>query len=1319
MVNTIDKITIWQQNVNKSPSCQHDLLGNNQLNKMGINVIALQEPAVNFVDRTIASKDWFPIYPSTHSLTPGKTRSLLLINASISLDSWEQIDVPSGDITAARIRGPENDLLIFNVYNDGDSDVSLDALTAANRAAASPPSRSRMPHAERTHTIWLGDFNRHHPIWDDPNDTRLFMDEAMMAAQKLIEAIADAGLELALPAGLPTHIHNVTKCWTRLDHVFISDHSLDTVISCNTHPEYRGIKTDHLPIVTELDLETTATKDVPMYNFREVDWEDFRKSLSTRLSELPHATTITSQGQLDEACKDLTAVIQRTIHGEVPIIEICSKSKRWWMKELTGLRKRANKLGRLTYKNRGNPTNSVHAEHKAAVRVYSNTLKSTKKQHWRDWIERVEDPDIWTVHRLITSPATDGGKSRIPGLKYKETPDGEEQTASSNEEKSRVLAKCFFPSKPTQPPPLQTADQDVQHADIEALSITKEQVLRQLWRLKPYKAPGRDGIPNVVLVKCSDILADRLLGIYSAMLELNLQYEPWKCFTTVVLRKPGKPRYDLPKAYRPIALLNTMAKVLTAIVADHVSYLTKKHQLLPAHHFGGRPGRTTTDAMHLLTCKIKDAWRAGKVAAALFLDIEGAFPNAVLERLTQNLSRRGIPSKYMMFTERMLQNRVTSLKFDGFESDKHSINNGIGQGNPLSMILYQFYNADLLDIPKNRDESSMAYVDNTLLLAIAQTFEEAHNILADMMTRTGGVADWSNLHNSSLEHSKLALVDFAHMASSKERTSLMLPSGEIKPMISTKYLGVILDQHLNWKAQHAHAIEKGAKWAAQICRIARPSWGVTPKYARRLFISVALLRIMYGADLWCHPMQGERSGMKIRGSAKVQKQLVTLQRAGAIAITGGLRTSPTDSLDTTSFLLPVSLLVDKTCHRALTRMATLPKEHPLHLLVRKNASRRVKRHRAPLHTLLSLYDLNPTLVEKIPSTARNPEHTGKSPFDIRIPKDRNSSIAEATEASEELQIYSDGSAMEGKVRAAAILMKRGTITNSLHYHLGSDAEHTVHEAELVGLILGLHLIKQERTGGKRMAIGIDNQAVLKAFHSDLRSPGHHLAREALRMANTIEKRSGENRRKLTLRWVAGHEGILGNEAADKEAKKAAAGLSSSNTTLPPYLRKPLPLNPAAIRQHHNAALNNTWANEWRESTRGRKFLQVDKTSPSSGFLKRISNPDLSCKLASLIAQLAISHIPLNTYLHKFKLVDKPQCPACGNENETVAHYLLSCPGYAHERWALSQVVKRKKKQLSLEALFGDRDLTLPLANFIKATHRFSQQSQRDQTCEPK
>jgi hypothetical protein len=91
------------------------------------------------------------------------------------------------------------------------------------------------------------------------------------------------------------------------------------------------------------------------------------------------------------------------------------------------------------------------------------------------------------------------------------------------------------------------------------------------------------------------------------MYKKNLLYNPWKHFTTVVLRKPSKPRYDLPKSYCPIALLNTMWKVLAGIAAEHLTHYTEKYHLLPDLHFGGRPGHTTTDAIHLLTYRIKDA----------------------------------------------------------------------------------------------------------------------------------------------------------------------------------------------------------------------------------------------------------------------------------------------------------------------------------------------------------------------------------------------------------------------------------------------------------------------------------------------------------------------------------------------------------------------------------------------------------------------------------------------------------------------------------------------------------------------------------------
>jgi hypothetical protein len=138
------------------------------------------------------------------------------------------------------------------------------------------------------------------------------------------------------------------------------------------------------------------------------------------------------------------------------------------------------------------------------------------------------------------------------------------------------------------------------------------------------------------------------------MFKLRVYVDKWKESITCVLRKPGKARYDLPKAYRPIALLNTIAKLITSIVAEEITFLAESQQLLPDTHFGGWLGRTTSDSLHLLTDTIKAAWRKKLVVSVLFLDIEGAFPNTVTKRLLHNMRKRCLPEEYVIFVENML-----------------------------------------------------------------------------------------------------------------------------------------------------------------------------------------------------------------------------------------------------------------------------------------------------------------------------------------------------------------------------------------------------------------------------------------------------------------------------------------------------------------------------------------------------------------------------------------------------------------------------------------------------------------------------------------
>ena len=130
------------------------------------------------------------------------------------------------------------------------------------------------------------------------------------------------------------------------------------------------------------------------------------------------------------------------------------------------------------------------------------------------------------------------------------------------------------------------------------MNITRHQVERAISRLSLYKVAGPDGIPNAVFKYTDYVLIPYLVPLFRASLCLSYYPKGWKTYCTVVLRKPGKPDYRKAKAYRGIALLNTMSKILSVCVAEDLTFYAEKLQLLPDGQFGGRPGRTTTDVIH-------------------------------------------------------------------------------------------------------------------------------------------------------------------------------------------------------------------------------------------------------------------------------------------------------------------------------------------------------------------------------------------------------------------------------------------------------------------------------------------------------------------------------------------------------------------------------------------------------------------------------------------------------------------------------------------------------------------------------------------------
>ena len=86
--------------------------------------------------------------------------------------------------------------------------------------------------------------------------------------------ISEYDLRMALPKDIPTLEASSTKNYTRVDNVFCSSDIFDCFIEYNTYPHWCPQKTDHMPIISKLDIEPIESTQIVKYNFRAMDWKE-------------------------------------------------------------------------------------------------------------------------------------------------------------------------------------------------------------------------------------------------------------------------------------------------------------------------------------------------------------------------------------------------------------------------------------------------------------------------------------------------------------------------------------------------------------------------------------------------------------------------------------------------------------------------------------------------------------------------------------------------------------------------------------------------------------------------------------------------------------------------------------------------------------------------------------------------------------------------------------------------------------------------------------------------------------------------------------
>ena len=111
----------------------------------------------------------------------------ILINCSLLTNNWDDLNLASNDVTGVQIHRTYGTICITNIYNDCANNGSLAVVEEFMRRRE---ERARSGTRGRESVIWLGDFNRHHPIWDEERNSHLFIRVALEVSQPLLDLIS-------------------------------------------------------------------------------------------------------------------------------------------------------------------------------------------------------------------------------------------------------------------------------------------------------------------------------------------------------------------------------------------------------------------------------------------------------------------------------------------------------------------------------------------------------------------------------------------------------------------------------------------------------------------------------------------------------------------------------------------------------------------------------------------------------------------------------------------------------------------------------------------------------------------------------------------------------------------------------------------------------------------------------------------------------------------------------------------------------------------------------------------------------------------------
>lgn len=543
----------------------------------------------------------------------------------------------------------------------------------------------------------------------------------------------------------------------------------------------------------------------------------------------------------------------------------CVQDRRRWTRAKTKRKKKNRRQG-------GSDVNldnlkSLEDRYRESKRKVVKAIYRAKEEAWKSLIKEI-DNDQWGIpYKAVMN------RLRVSGLGLTEILEKDK------------LEKLIFKLFPRETGELKEEEIKVRSWK-EEWEIDPMEVCNVIRRKKSRNtAPGPDGITLKMWRKVPGKMIEKITDIMNNNLRKGKFPRKWKLSKLVLIPKGENDDSDIPKA-RPICLLDDIGKCLKKVIVDRIEdwmeYMVGKglaFASISKNQYGFRKNKSTIDALSRVKEIVEEARKNNETTVMVSLDIENAFNSIPWIEIRRMLKRKIVPVYLIRILNSYFKDRfVEYIDRDGIKNITE-VQRGVPQGSVLGPLIWVMVYDKVLKVRKEKGCEVIGYADDTIITAVATTYEEAKVLACMQVERT-----IYEIRKLGLKVAVEKTVAIAFQGKKGRR----LPTGDfikinrekIKLGNTIKYLGVILDSKLDFREHLRYIHGKAEKVKRALCKL-MPNLRGPHENKRRLYAQVVQSVVMYGASIWYEGLAKNLS---------VQRPLQKVQRQLANKIVAGYRT---------------------------------------------------------------------------------------------------------------------------------------------------------------------------------------------------------------------------------------------------------------------------------------------------------------------------------------------------------------------------------------------------------------------------------------------